>query len=266
MKIQAVLIGALLTMSVLGTSTRCCAEHEPTAESITVADSVWYDADSKDLLPITVRDERTDTMNRDSRWTPKPNGTKTQTTPTKTTATPWGSMSWGNLLGWVFLVMLMGVVVGLLVYVFANSSFDFRPVPVQQVLAGKRALDEQTKQRIAELPAELRDTDVNPRTELERLMQRGDFDQAIIFLYGHQLLLLDRVSWLRLSRWKTNRQYVRETRGSNLDIGELLGRTVEAFERSYFGRHSLTRPQFDVLWKDNLRLEASVAAQGDHQQ
>lgn len=264
MNIRAILIGTMLTMSAVVMSTRCLAENEPTAEPITVADSVWYDAESRDLLPIEVSDQRTDTMNRDSRWTPKPVSTKK--TPATTTSTPWGSMSWGNLFGWVFLVALMGVIVGLLVYVFTNSSFDFRPAPIQQTLVGKRALDEQTKQRIAELPAELRDTDVNPRTELERLMQRGDFDQAIIFLYGHQLLLLDRVSWLRLSRWKTNRQYVGETRGSNLEAGELLGKTVEAFERSYFGRHTLTRSQFDMLWQDNLRVEASVAAQGDHKQ
>lgn len=259
MIVRVILIGITMVAIGLALSARCVAADD----SATVADSVWYDADSKALLPIELRDQRTDTMNRDSRWTPKPEGTKKAApNPTTTTGTFWGSMSWGNFFGWLFLVILMGGIVGLLVYVFANSAFDFRPSPIPQTLVGQRALDEQTKQRIAELPAELRDTDVNPRTELERLMQRGDFDRAIIFLYGHQLLLLDRISWLRLSRWKTNRQYVRETRGGDLEAGELLGKTVDAFERSYFGRHSLTRSQFDVLWQDNLRLEASVAAQG----
>ncbi len=94
------------------------------------------------------------------------------------------------------------------------------------------------------LPAELRRTDVNLRSEAERLMREGQYDQAIILLFGHQLLLLDRFGMLRLNRGKTNRKYVRETRAVD---GELAGRlqdTVNAFERSYFGRHSIAQREF----------------------
>lgn len=250
----------LLTFIGFAITSPCAADETP----VVVSDSVWYDADAGELLPIKVSDQRTDTMNRNSRWTPKPpDATKPKTAPTTSTGNAWGSMTWGNFFGWFFLMILMGALVGMLVYVFANSSFDFRPPAIQQTVISQRALDEQTKQRIAELPAELRETDVNPRTELERLMQRGDFDRAIIFLYGHQLLLLDRAGCLRLSRWKTNSQYVRETRSIDPSSSELLGRTVDAFERSYFGRHALTRSQFDILWQDNLHLESTITAKGD---
>ena len=262
-------LALLLAFGLMGMSGNAAAEEsQPTYEGV-VTDSVWFDSDSGEITPIELTDERSDAMNRDSRWIPNPKKKKaTKAKPVNSSAntgggTTWGSLSLGNLFGWLLLIILMSVLVGALAYVFANSSFDFRSEPSQQTLVTGRGLDEQTKQRIAELPAELRNTDVNPRTELERLMQRGDFDRAIIFLFGHQLLLLDRATWLRLSRWKTNRQYVRETRQSRVEAGELLDRTVESFERSYFGRHSLDREQFDVLWQDNLRLEAMLSTRGE---
>lgn len=230
-----------------------------------VSDSVWFDSESKTLVPVEVVDRRTDTLNRESRWVPKPPQAAKPTTkvappvPAGGGTTFWGMLTWGNFFGWILLLLLMAGLVGALAYVFANSSFDFRPAPVQQTLVRQQTLDDQTKQRITELPAELRDTDVNPRTELERLMQRGDFDRAIVFLYGHQLLMLDRVAWLRLSRWKTNHQYVRETRGNRTPAGDLLAETVDAFERSYFGRHHLSGEQFETLWKNNLELESMIA-------
>ncbi|TWU01984.1 DUF4129 domain-containing protein [Neorhodopirellula pilleata] len=231
-----------------------------------VADSAWFDSESKTIVPIEVVDRRTDTLNRESRWTPKPPQSKAKTaqknTPPPATTGPttfWGALTWGNLFGWFLLFLLMSALIAALAYVFANSSFDFRPAPIQQTLVRQESLDDQTKRRIAELPAELRDTDVHPRTELERLMQQGDYDRAIIFLYGHQLLMLDRAAWLRLSRWKTNHQYVREARGNRLPAGDLLAETVQAFERSYFGRHSLNGEQFNLLWQNNLQLESMIA-------
>ncbi|SMP63416.1 protein of unknown function [Neorhodopirellula lusitana] len=261
--VVAITLAAWLSFAGNAFADETAATPAVTPATPTVTDSVWFDSDAGTLMPIELVDERTDTMNRDSRWTPKPPSTpKAAAAPPVTTGagTSWGSLSIGNLFGWLLLGLLMAVLIGALVYVFANSSFDFRSETDQQTLVNHHRLDEQTKQRIAELPAELRDTDVNPRTELERLMQRGDFDRAIIFLFGHQLLLLDRASWLRLSRWKTNRQYVRETQSSQPAAGQLLGKTVDSFEQSYFGRHSLTREQFDVLWNDNLKLEAMVAS------
>lgn len=171
-------------------------------------------------------------------------------------------MGIGYVIGWVMLIAIVCGVVALVMYVFANSAFEFRDETPRQAIVGGRALDEQTKQRIAELPAELRQTNVSPRSELERLMRIGDFDHAIVFLYGHQLLMLDRVGSLRLSRWKTNNQYLRETRHSDPSVGDQLRVTVDAFERSYFGKHALDRTQFDRLWQENLAMEANLAARG----
>ncbi len=108
------------------------------------------------------------------------------------------------------------------------------------------------------LPAELRRTDVNLRSEAERLMQEGQYDQAIILLFAHQLLLLDRATLIRLNRGKTNGKYVRETRSVDPESAQWLRATVAAFERSYFGRHPIEQDDFTELWQSNLKLEESI--------
>ncbi len=235
------------------------------AESPVVADSAWFDAERRKLRSIELNDHRVDSGNRQSRWLPKPDKPKppaTQSQSQSTTSSQWSNMGIGYVIGWVMLIAIVCGVVALVMYVFANSAFEFRDETPRQAIVGGRALDEQTKQRIAELPAELRQTNVSPRSELERLMRIGDFDHAIVFLYGHQLLMLDRVGSLRLSRWKTNNQYLRETRHSDPSVGDQLRVTVDAFERSYFGKHALDRTQFDRLWQENLAMEANLAARG----
>jgi len=256
------LLGFLIALSIGGTAV---ADSPAIDDTPVVADSVWFDSDTRSLRPIELEDSRVDSENRDSRWLPKPEKPAAKAAPAaaKPAVTSWysGITIW-NVIGWFFLLLLIGALVAMLVYLFANSAFEFRPDLVNSAAVQHHSLDEQTKQRIAKLPAELRDTNVNPRAELERLMNAGDFDRAIIFLYGHQLLLLDRIGWLRLSRWKTNNQYVRETRQSHTDVGDQLGQTARAFEQSYFGKHSITAEMFEPLWQDNLRIEQIISNGG----
>ncbi len=50
-------------------------------------------------------------------------------------------------------------------------------------------------------------------------------------------------------------KHVRETTSTDRESAIHLGATVAAFERSYFGRHSLTESEFADLWKSNTELE-----------
>jgi len=109
--------------------------------------------------------------------------------------------------------------------------------------------------RIRELPLELRRTDVDLRTEAERLMNLGQLDEAIKCLFGHQLITLDRRGFLRLSRGKTNGRYVTETKNDSREAALILRSTVSAFEASYFGRHTPAMELFRQLWQENSRLE-----------
>jgi len=155
-------------------------------------------------------------------------------------------------------------VVGLILYALSRTEMQLgrgsSSGDDDQTLAGRP--DQQTIERIKHLPPELRRTDVNLRTECERLMRAGQYDQAIILLLGHQLLLLDRHGMLRLSRGKTNGRYVRETRSRDERCGRWLRETADAFEQSYFGRHEISPDVFAELWDQNGRLESAVAQHG----
>jgi len=145
-----------------------------------------------------------------------------------------------------------------LFYVLSRSEFAAEKSSHANARNGSKSPDEQTLERMKHLPAELRRTDVNLRSEAHRLMQSGNYDQAIILLFGHQLLLLDRFGMLRLNRGKTNRKYVRETRSSDPTAAKSLQTTVTAFERSYFGRHTISQREFANIWQANQQLEKGI--------
>ena len=161
-------------------------------------------------------------------------------------------------LGWLLLFVIAATIFGLIFFAVSKTESDLTITMKGKSAALLQASDEQILERMKHLPAELRRTDVNLRSEAQRLMGEGQFDQAIILLFGHQLLLLDRVGMLRLNRGKTNRRYVRETRRADTQSGKILKMTVHAFERSYFGRHTITASQFEQIWEANESLEKSI--------
>lgn len=242
----------------LGSAMNSASAQSPTADAAVespVRDSAWYDEQTGQILPVEVEDQRSDTENRDSRWTGvSTTGGKAAKAPAATT----GGFSWGRLFGWLMLIALLTGLVSVLVWVFANSDFDFNSGTIEQSLITGQQLDQQTRQRMEHLPEALRDTTVNPRGQAEKLMQEGQYNEAIIYLFGHQLLLLDRVHWLRLARGKTNSRYVRETRRSEPMTGQRLQETVASFERAYFGRHEISQSEFERLWQQNEAMEQDI--------
>lgn len=222
-----------------------------------VGDTSWYDSETQQLRPVTVRERIEDAGNRDSRWLPKPQRVRKN----NSTAgggggggTGTGGSGLSNAIGWIVMAFLAVTMIGLLVYFFSKGEMEV------DIGAGRRhrgsgdPLEEDLTERMEQLPVEVRQQGSDMRGEAERRMQAGDFDRAIIYLFGHQLLQLDRYQMLRLSRGKTNRQYVREANSSG-ESGRILQHTVDSFEASYFGRHAVTADRFEFLWKENLRLE-----------
>ncbi|QDV44869.1 hypothetical protein Enr13x_47400 [Stieleria neptunia] len=231
----------------------------------------WYDPQSRQLVPIELEIRQDDSIHRESRWLPKPKKIAQPDRPSNTTttgaATATGlfgtSVTWGNLFGWVLLAAMVLGIVGITVYAISRAELRMENRTSTASAADVKGLpDEQTLERIKHLPPELRRTDVNLRTECERLMGEGRFDQAIILMLGHQLLLLDRNGLLRLSRGKTNGRYVRETRNHHDTIATWLRATADAFEQSYFGRHEISAHVFEQLWRQNEMLESATQAYG----
>ena len=246
--------------------THVFSQQDPAPSDGALSDSVWYDAETRQMIPIEVRNETSDSANRDSRWLPKARKLRERrpaTAPGAAGTAATGILGTGLtasiLFGWGLVILTVAAIIAMFIYVATGADFSGASSSSNGKKTSNSGLDEHTLQRVKHLPAELRRTDVNMRDEAERLMKEGRFDQAIILLFGHQLLLLDRAGILRLNRSKTNGRYVRETRASNPNVASQLRSTVDSFERSYFGRHEIRPEEFADLWQLNLEMEAEVA-------
>lgn len=229
---------------------------QPAAAAIEeIGKTVWFDPATQSVVPLPLEDASPDTIHRDSRWLP---GAKKIKKPTSTgSGSGWFNtgLTTGNLIGWAILAVLFVAVAVAVLYAFSKIDPEAMSMLDRSSPLGKGRPDEQMLERIAELPAELRRSDVDLRREAERLMNLGALDEAIKCLFGHQLLLLDRRRFLRLARGKTNGRYVSETKRESPEAADLLRATVDAFEASYFGKHTPTSDAFGELWRRNERLE-----------
>ncbi len=240
-------------------------ESEPTGSKQTVSEAVdeigktpWFDPESETITPIPLRDTQQDSVHRNSRWLPQAKRISSPSNPSGNSSSWFSSGGGGNLIGWAILgVLFVGVAIGIL---YAVSRISPEAMSSQDRWLGndRNGIDEQTRKRMQELPIELRRSGFDLRGDAERYMLQGNFDEAIKCLFGHQLLLLDRFEWLRLSRGKTNGRYVSEVKRQSAELSHLLRATVAIFEASYFGRHTPTKEAFTQLWDDNQRLEALV--------
>jgi hypothetical protein len=162
-------------------------------------------------------------------------------------------------IGWTLFVLVVVTLISLLVYGWtkveskAGLDIDDR----EEDFFGD--LGEADIQRLEHLPEEVRQSTKNLLSEADRLWNSGKIDQAIIFLFGHRLLQLDRAGAIRLSRGKTNQQYLREI-GTSTDIRQALRSTVVLFEQSYFGRYTIASDAFAQIRSEQELFDQFLAA------
>jgi hypothetical protein len=94
--------------------------------------------------------------------------------------------------------------------------------------------------------------------QARRHYEQGNYSEAVIYLFSHQLVELDRTALVRLAKGKTNRQYLREVRRVR-PLAQLLERTMFTFEDVFFGRRSLDRAGFEACWSQLGQFESLVA-------
>ena len=96
----------------------------------------------------------------------------------------------------------------------------------------------------------------DPTAWLERARERaaaGDYAQAIVALFNHQLLELDRTGRIRLAPGRTNRHYLAEL--SDEATGRLPFRSsIRAFEAVYYGGRPAGRDAWERFEADHRRL------------
>jgi hypothetical protein len=147
------------------------------------------------------------------------------------------------MLAWAALAVVVVGLAYLLVQAFLKSE-NRRAVAASQPQVEAVA-------RVEELPVRVPRGTTDLLGEARRHRDAGNFAEAIIYLYSYQLLELDRHQFIRLTRGKTNRQYVREL-AENDALRGLLEQTMVNFEHVFFGNRPLGGADFEACW---LRLD-----------
>ncbi len=121
-----------------------------------------------------------------------------------------------------------------------------------------QALRARQSRRFEGLPAGLEPESDDPWSDAMRRRARGDYAGAIICLFAHQLLTLDRLRMLRLAPGRTGRQLVRAI--DDRQIREWVERTLRLFEAVYYGHRVPSAKTFESVWVQAEAFERRVAA------
>ena len=107
------------------------------------------------------------------------------------------------------------------------------------------AADDAARVEALPFPIRRRATDLLEEARLHH--RQGNYSEAIIYLYSHLLVELDRNQHIRLAKGKTNRQYLWEI-AARPSLHGFMEQTMVAFEDVFFGGHSLPRARFEACW------------------
>lgn len=118
----------------------------------------------------------------------------------------------------------------------------------------------ETRARLADLPEGLGTDGGDPWAEAMRRKAMGDLAGAVICLFAHQLLSLDRLGLIRLVPGLTGRQYVRGLRDP--ELADCVGATLALFEWVYYGRRTPSAVAFDDVWRRALVFDARTRMPG----
>lgn len=145
-------------------------------------------------------------------------------------------------LPWIGVAVLLGVLCWMLVRAYRQLG--------QTAAVGRRrrTVTQQAADALAQhLPLDFDPAEEDLLGRARAAYREGDYSTAIVFLFSHQLVELDHHRWIRLTRGKTNRQYLGELRAET-GLQALLRRTMVAFEDAFFGRQDLERGRFESCW------------------
>jgi hypothetical protein len=125
--------------------------------------------------------------------------------------------------------------------------------------------------RIEALPYPVARANLSLLDQARNFYQAGNYAAAMIYLFSHQLVQLDRRQIIRLAKGKTNRQYLREVAGHPFAghplagggaaelLCRLVGQTLVAFEDVFFGHHDIDRRRFEACWSRLPEFESLLA-------
>jgi hypothetical protein len=144
-----------------------------------------------------------------------------------------------NFLAWGAII---AVLVLLAYLVVRNLEFDQR----ESIEAPRPGMASEVS-RLEDLPFPVRRPVGDLLAEARRQYEQGNYGEAMVYLYSHLLVTLDRAQLIRLTKGKTNRQYLRELAGPKT-LAAILAGAMVAFEDFFFGKHDLGRERFEQSW------------------
>jgi len=203
----------------------------------------WYNEEEGKIQPVTVPAE-TEMPSSQPGSPPKPKKKRARNN-WNWNFPSFGSLSFGSLLMYLFLI----AVLVFLVYVIARSIRVGGASSSSRRRKQDHPLEDTTTQvdRVENLPFEVKKKDANLLDEAKRCFEAGNFNDAIVYLFSFQLVELDKGHIIRLTKGKTNGQYLREMR-QHRPIRNILQQTMNAFEDVFFGNHDLSADRFSSCW------------------
>jgi hypothetical protein len=197
----------------------------------------WYDRSKDGVRRLNIVPRKT-ASDREVTWT------DTSTAPTTNTRNLPRFSLFGGFLQWFGITVLV-LLLGLIAYLIATSFLreeTSESVAVRKVVESRRDAD-----RVEALPFHVRAASGDFLAEARGQYDAGRYSEAIVYLFSHQLVQLDKHHVIRLAKGKTNRQYVRETRSRPV-LRSVLETTMVTFEDAFFGNKRLSREAFERSW------------------
>jgi len=201
----------------------------------------WYDADADTLRPVDVAQETESSGSWD--W-----------------LLDWQwDWSWfqgiqdfftmpDDVWGWIHRILII-VIFAAVIYLFYRVAKHFRghePLDDTAEAEPDHTDSRTTADRVEALPFSVESCE-DLLGAADHYRRKQDYGKAIVYLFSHLLVQLDQRGAIRLSKGKTNRQYLREL-GRHAPVWELTHRTMTAFEDAFFGNHTLDRTRFEACW------------------
>jgi hypothetical protein len=224
-----------LGLIVIGIEPAASTSTSPVREALTEGDYPWYDS-ANDSAKSTI--PRAD-WNLD--WVPDWN--------LGTVKVP-GLGSLGDLIALLMIVAALAVFAGTLYWLWRR----YEPGLADAEAEARRRVG---ALRIEGLPEGLRPETGDPWNEAVRRRERGDYAGAVVCLFAHQLLTLDRLGYVRLVPGRTARQLVRAI--DDAYFHRCVEPTLGLFEAVYYGHRSPSREAFEAVWAFAEQFEQRVA-------
>ena len=204
----------------------------------------WYNAERDDLRRVetdsSLSSREAASQDRNS-IDSKPEVKKKESDPSSansagrvTAAAPSTAM---QSIAWLALVFFLAIIAALLIWAFLRA--DTKKTQEEGEEGDEYRSD---VERIEQLPFDIKTPAGDWLSAARAAYQSADYRRAVMYLFSHMLLSLDRKGFVKLARGKTNLQYLGELNTAP-ELSRFFRQVMVPFEQSFFGNHDIGKEQ-----------------------